>query len=159
MKRLVHTMLPISIAAALLVSGCATVMRGSTEVWTVGSKPMGATVSLSNGGRCKTPCSFKLRRKYPVAVELCMAGYEAVNTVVTSEVSGAGGAGLAGNAVVGGLVGIGVDAATGASKDLRPNPLVVELVRGSPGCVDPAYPEVPVGGQGPEEQAAGKPME
>jgi hypothetical protein len=35
---------------------------------------------------------------------------------------------MAGNVLIGGLIGIGVDAASGATKELRPNPLVVKLV-------------------------------
>ena len=39
----------------------------------------------------------------------------------------AGGAGLAGNVLLGGVIGLGVDAATGAAFDLVPNPLKVTL--------------------------------
>ena len=35
---------------------------------------------------------------------------------------------MAGNVVVGGLIGVGVDSWTGAAKDLRPNPIKVTLV-------------------------------
>jgi hypothetical protein len=35
--------------------------------------------------------------------------------------------GVAGNVLVGGIIGLGVDAATGASQDLVPNPLKVTL--------------------------------
>ena len=38
-----------------------------------------------------------------------------------------GGAALAGNVLVGGIIGLGVDAATGASKELTPNPVSVTL--------------------------------
>ena len=41
---------------------------------------------------------------------------------------GAGTAGMAGNLVVGGIIGMGVDAATGAMNSHVPNPLVVTLV-------------------------------
>jgi hypothetical protein len=35
---------------------------------------------------------------------------------------------MAGNVVFGGIIGAGVDAATGATKQLKPNPVVVTLV-------------------------------
>lgn len=35
---------------------------------------------------------------------------------------------MAGNVILGGLIGAGVDAATGATKDLKPNPIEVKLV-------------------------------
>lgn len=132
-------------------SGCATITRGRSEAWTVNSTPSGATVSLSNGERCETPCTLKLRRKYPFSVEICKAGFHAVDTTVQSEISGAGAAGMAGNVLVGGLIGAGVDAGTGATKDLRPNPLNVELVAEAPGCVAAAFPKVPEDGETPDE--------
>jgi hypothetical protein len=136
-----------------LLSGCATVTRGTTQAWTVDSVPVGATVSLSNGERCETPCTLKLKRKHPVAVQLCKVGYEPVNTQVMSHISGAGAAGMAGNVLIGGLIGVGVDAASGATKELSPNPLRVDLVAGTPGCATPEFPAVPNGGQTPEEYA------
>ena len=40
----------------------------------------------------------------------------------------AGSAGMAGNIVLGGLIGAAVDAGTGAMKDLQPNPVSVKLI-------------------------------
>ena len=42
--------------------------------------------------------------------------------------AGAGAAGMAGNIVLGGLIGAAVDAGTGATKQLKPNPVKVTLV-------------------------------
>jgi hypothetical protein len=42
-------------------------------------------------------------------------------------VAGAGGAGFLGNALIGGVIGAGVDATSGAMLDLSPNPLNVQL--------------------------------
>jgi hypothetical protein len=106
---------------------------------------------LSNGISCVTPCTLKLKRKHPFNVELCKAGYEPVNTQVTSSIKGAGAMGMAGNVLVGGLIGVGVDAGTGANKDLTPNPLNVNLVAASPGCVSPSVPATPEDGQTPAE--------
>lgn len=142
--------------AALLGSGCATITRGTTQAWTVDSVPNGATVSLSNGERCETPCALTLKRKHPVAVEMCKAGYRTINTNVLSQISGAGAAGMAGNVIVGGLIGVGVDAASGATKELRPSPLIVQLTEETPGCAAPAFPAVPVGGETPEAYAKRK---
>lgn len=141
------------LVAMLGLGGCATVTRGTTQAWTVESKPIGATVSLSNGERCETPCTLKLKRKHPVAVQVCKAGYEVVDTTVQSEISAGGGTAMAGNVILGGLIGAGIDAGSGAMKDLRPNPLVLELVAGDPGCTTPAFPAAPEGGQSPAEYA------
>ena len=142
--------------AVLGVSGCATVTRGTTQAFTVESTPLGATVSLSNGERCETPCSLKLKRKHPFAVEICKLGYAPVTTQILSQISGSGGTAMAGNIILGGLIGAGVDAGSGATKDLRPNPLSVQLVEAAPGCEAPSFPAVPEGGQTPEEYAKKK---
>lgn len=144
----------IGLVLSLAVTGCATITRGSTQALTIDSAPLGATASLSNGERCTTPCTLKLKRKHPLAVEVCKAGYQPVITQILSQIAGAGAAGMAGNVLVGGLIGVGVDAATGATKDLTPNPLSVTLVAGEPGCLAPSFPAVPEGGQTPAEYAA-----
>ena len=54
-------------------------------------------------------------------------GYEPQIVPLTKDVSGSGGAGFAGNLLLGGLVGMGVDAATGAAMDHKPNPVIVTL--------------------------------
>ena len=46
---------------------------------------------------------------------------------LTKEIPGTGAAGFAGNVLLGGLVGMGVDAATGAAMDHKPNPVIVTL--------------------------------
>lgn len=111
-----------------VVSGCATITRGSTQDFTVESDPPGARVSFSNGGICETPCTVEKQRKYPFSVTLDKECYESVTAHVTSQVATAGAVGMAGNALIGGVIGIGVDVATGASKELTPNPLLVDLV-------------------------------
>src|SRR5262245_23210856 len=87
----------VVVLAALTAGGCATFARGSTQALTIDSLPGGATVSLSNGERCTTPCTLKLKRKHPVAVELCKVGYQQALAQVRSEVGQGGALGLAGN--------------------------------------------------------------
>ena len=137
-------------AALLLGTGCATITRSPSQTWSVETTPIGATASLSNGERCETPCTLKLRRKYPFALELCKPGFARVETTVQSGMSGAGGTALAGNVLIGGLIGAGIDAGTGAMKDLKPNPMVVVLEQDEPGCQSPNFPPVPKGGQPPK---------
>lgn len=110
-----------------LATGCATITRGTTEAWTVDSRPQGADVRLSTGEECVTPCTLKLKRKTAFSVEVSKPGYRTVTTDIVSQVAGAGAAGMAGNVLVGGIIGVGVDAASGATKELKPNPLMVEL--------------------------------
>jgi hypothetical protein len=68
-----------------------------------------------------------MKRKKEFDVTVTKAGYKPYTASITNQIGGKGGAALAGNVLVGGLIGLGVDAATGASKDLTPNPLKVTL--------------------------------
>lgn len=118
------------LCAALSSTACATVTRGSSEAWTVETDPIGAQVRTTAGFACDaTPCTFKMPRKSEFTVTLTKPGYKTVTTQVVHEISGAGGAGMAGNVILGGIIGAGVDVATGAMMDLKPNPLVVKMER------------------------------
>jgi hypothetical protein len=116
-----------SAAAALAVAGCATVTRGTKDVLVVESTPPGAQVTTTNGFACATPCSLKMPRRSEFDVDISKPGYRALRVHVTNGVSGQGGLGMAGNVLVGGIIGAGVDAGTGAMMDLVPNPIVVAL--------------------------------
>lgn len=116
------------VAAAALLSGCATMTRGTSDTWTVNTTPAGAGVKTSNGFVCEaTPCSFKMKRKSEFDVTIDKPGFKTWTGHVTHKVAGAGGAAMAGNVLVGGFIGAGVDAANGAMLDLVPNPLNVTL--------------------------------
>lgn len=68
-----------------------------------------------------------MSRKSEFGVDVTKAGYKPWHGQVTNKVSGAGGAGMAGNVILGGIIGAGVDVATGAMLDIVPNPLIVKL--------------------------------
>lgn len=110
-----------------ILPGCATITRGSSEALVVESTPTGAEVRLSSGETCKTPCTLKKKRKENFVVFINREGFEPVEVAVISETAGAGAAGMAGNVLLGGIIGAGVDAATGATKKLTPNPIRVTL--------------------------------
>lgn len=115
-------------AAGLLLAGCATVTRGTNDTWTINTTPSGAAVKTSNQFSCdSTPCTFKMKRKAEFDVMVTKAGFKPWTGHVTHHVSGAGGAGMAGNVLLGGIIGAGVDASSGAMMDLVPNPLNVTL--------------------------------
>jgi len=118
----------LTLACILLsASGCATITRGTTEALVINTEPPGANATLSSGHFCKTPCSIELKRGNSVHVKIEKEGYLTVDTDIQSQIASAGAAGMAGNVLLGGLIGAGIDAATGATKQLVPNPLVVKL--------------------------------
>ncbi|MGE5501896.1 MAG: PEGA domain-containing protein [Ignavibacteriales bacterium] len=124
--RVARALLIVAFAASS--AACATITRGTKEDWAVQTDPVGAKVQTDHGYSCEpTPCTMKLPRKNEFQVTVTKAGYKTYSTRVTNGISGKGTAGLVGNAVVGGIIGIGVDAVSGATLDLHPNPLVVKL--------------------------------
>lgn len=117
----------LCVCAACALCGCATVTRGTKEVLVVGSEPIGAKVTTSIGLTGTTPATFKVSRKGGFVVTIEKEGYETVQVQVASQVAGGGAAGMAGNIILGGLIGAAVDAGSGATKQLKPNPIHVKL--------------------------------
>ena len=115
-------------ALAALCGGCATVTRGSTEQIQILSEPPGADARTSMGYMCVTPCTLQVGRKDEFTVTISKPGFETAQVPVNTKVSGKGGAAVAGNVIIGGLIGLGVDASTGAGLDHDPNPVSVDLV-------------------------------
>jgi hypothetical protein len=117
-------------ALALPCIGCASVTRGTTENISISSTPAGATAEISgldNPTACMTPCVVIAKRSAEITVTVNKEGYETQVIPLTREIPGSGAAGFAGNVLLGGLIGMGVDAATGAAMDHKPNPLTVTL--------------------------------
>lgn len=113
---------------ALSVSACATVTRGTEEGFVVETDPSGAKVETSHGHFCDaTPCVMKMKRESEFVVTVSKEGYKTFKTNVTHQTAGGGAAGMAGNVLLGGIVGGVIDANTGATQELVPNPLKVNL--------------------------------
>jgi PEGA domain len=136
------------LAAALAVPcvGCASVTRGTTENISISSTPSGATAEVSGldvPTTCVTPCVVVAKRSADITVTVTKDGYEPQIIPLTKEVPGTGAAGFAGNILLGGLVGMGVDTATGAALDHKPNPVIVSLQPIVPVQKRPAKPRPP----------------
>ena len=67
------------------------------------------------------------KRSADLTVSFAKEGFEPEIVQLTKEVSATGAAGFAGAILAGGLVGMGVDAVTGAAQDHTPNPVIVTL--------------------------------
>jgi hypothetical protein len=134
----------LAAALALPCMGCASVTRGTTENISISTTPAGATAELSgldNPTACVTPCVVVAKRNADITVTINKEGYEPQVVPLTKEIPATGAAGFAGNVLLGGLVGMGVDAATGAALDHKPNPVIVTLQPLAP--VAPHRPERP----------------
>ena len=113
--------------AASMLAGCATVTRGLSDQVQINSDPPGATVQTSMSHQCMTPCTLNVQRKDEFNVVISKPGFEPQTVFVGTRVAGSGAAGFAGNVLVGGIVGMGVDAASGATLEHFPNPIAVAL--------------------------------
>jgi hypothetical protein len=119
----------VVLLACFALGGCASVTRGWTEQISIASSPSGArvTVTGSENHTCVTPCAIQVNRNSDLQVTFEMEGYEPEVVALTKEIANTGAAGFAGNILLGGLIGMGVDAASGAPLDHKPNPVIVTL--------------------------------
>lgn len=140
----------MAVMAVTFSSGCATITRGTREALVVETIPAGAQVRLSNGSSGTSPSSFKVKRKGDLVVTISKPGYEPVTVKVTTQIAGAAAAGMAGNVLLGGVIGVGVDAFSGGMLEHKPNPVKVTLVPthgepavGAPEEAEPSPPPAP----------------
>ncbi len=119
------------LASCVLLASCATITRGTRTAFVVETVPSGAHVALSTGQTCDaTPCTFgQISREAEFSVTISKPGYRTTTHAITHRTAGAGSAGMAGNVLLGGIIGAAVDGNNGATQDLVPNPLVVTMER------------------------------
>jgi len=118
----------ICVASLLAMTGCASITRGVNDDVVIQYEPSDAVVTTSLNHRCTaTPCSVRIPRKESFQVTAQREGYVTQTVDVNTKVSGGGAAGFAGNALLGGVVGMGVDVATGAALEHTPNPVIIQL--------------------------------
>ena len=116
------------VLSTISLAACATVRRGTTEQVTFTSDPPSA-VRTSTGLSCpQTPCTLEVNRKSEFIATFSEPGYESQDVAVQTRIAGAGAAGFAGNVLIGGVIGMGVDAATGSTLEHYPNPVHASLV-------------------------------
>lgn len=123
----------MGVALAVLLSGCATATRGTSEIVIVHASPEGAQIATNIGLTCNTsPCSLQVSRKQEFVVTVSKEGYKTQTVHVGTKVAPGGVAGMAGNVLIGGVIGVGVDSVSGATLDHSPNPVLVELIPDNP---------------------------
>ena len=146
------------VAITTVAQGCATITRGTTESVELTSQPSEAQVALSTGLKCITPCVLEMKRKHGFSGEFSKEGYQSISFHVLSSVSGGGAAGFAGNVIIGGLIGMGIDAMSGSMKTLSPNPVHAVLAEeGSAETSKLVYPAETPGDEQSEPDTADQP--
>ena len=145
------------VALAVACAGCASVTRGTTDQVQILSEPPGAEARTSMGQTCVTPCTLQFGRKDEFTVTASKPGYHTVEMAVTTRLAGGGAAGFAGNILIGGVVGMAVDAASGATLEHYPNPVMLNLVPTRRGEAPRVIPQAPPAAAPPPPVAADGP--
>jgi hypothetical protein len=104
------------LTALVACTGCATMIRGTSEPLAITSEPDGATASVSSDQKCITPCQVELKRNQSALIKYTKDGFEPEVISVFPTIAGAG-------IILGGII----DYGTGAVYSLTPNPAHVIL--------------------------------
>lgn len=142
----------LMIVAGLLpmLGGCASIVEGTDQQVTVNTTPQGAKCALTRAGEVigvanPTPQTLTLdKSKNDVTIVCEKAGFQEATAVLDSEFQ----AMTLGNLLVGGVIGVGVDAATGALNEYDSSvtvPMTPEVAATPPSIVPQAItPQAPV---------------
>jgi len=121
-----RSILLAGISAILLLPGCLTMQRGSTQIVSVDSAPSGATVTAEPGGlSTETPGKLILARRFNQLLRFEMEGYEPTTVQLDRKNS------VWRNIVwihpAGWIIGAVVDLSTGAAYSFDPSQVKVQL--------------------------------
>ncbi|MEQ1752843.1 MAG: hypothetical protein ABL973_01775 [Micropepsaceae bacterium] len=130
------TVLALSVIG-IQISGCASIIKGSSAAINVTTPPVtGATCTLSSSQgswQLVSPASVTVERsKNDIQVRCTKEGYQDASAVIPSNFEGW----TVGNLIFGGVIGVGVDAATGALNDY-PNAFQVPMFKLDPALSTP----------------------
>ena len=127
----------ISVAAALVLSGCGAILHGPRQNIVVQTSPGGAKLETSPPtGTYTTPATLNLERKNAYVLTFTAPGY---NPATFNLSNGIGTGTLIADVLLTGVIGVVVDAVTGSWYGLEPETANVTLTRAT------------TGGSGPEE--------
>lgn len=116
------------VLSVVLLAGCATIVSGTTQEISFRSVPPGATVT--GDVTLTTPGTVELKRKGKYVVKFSQDGFPDRSTVVQSDK--VGNWWVMGNVpfLLLGLIGIAIDAATGAAAHLAPEHVIMDMNTG-----------------------------
>ena len=112
-----------ALGIAIWVTGCATIMHGTSQDVSITSTPSGASVKVDAMSYGKTPVVVNLSRGNAHVVKIDLAGYEPFEMAIKKNLSGW----VWGNIIFGGLIGLAVDAISGGMYNLTPDQVAAEL--------------------------------
>jgi len=115
------------IVLTFFMAGCATIVSGTTQKVSVTSQPSGADAKVDGNMSAKTPATFTLDRKNDHTLEISKEGYKTATILFKKTFNGM----TTGNILIGGIIGTGIDAASGSMNKLIPERVDVVLEPGT----------------------------
>ncbi|HXY62289.1 MAG TPA: hypothetical protein VEJ22_05090 [Nitrospirota bacterium] len=118
----ISLILIVTVVSVAILSGCATITKGSSQTMTVDTKPPGARCILSRVGQKiaevnSTPGSITVKKSSdPISVSCTKDGYQESAGTLESHFQ----AMTFGNILFGGLIGVVVDSSSGAAHEYEP---------------------------------------
>ena len=109
----------------LLVFACATIFNGTSQEINISSSPSAATVYVNGQDIGQTPIVQSLKRKTDVTIKIELDGYNPFEIKLTKKISGWFWADI----FLTGLIGVVVDAATGAMYNFEPSIVTTNLTK------------------------------
>ncbi|MEY9589458.1 hypothetical protein ABIA06_001749 [Bradyrhizobium yuanmingense] len=94
------------VALSVMLGGCASVTRGTTENISISSTPSGVEAVVSGMDvptTCTTPCSVVVKRNADISITFQKEGYQPQIVPLSRDVQTGGAAGFAGNLLLGGI--------------------------------------------------------
>lgn len=142
----------------VFLSACATIVNGSSQTVTVSTAPPGATCTVDRmgtriGAIAQTPGSLRLdKSKNDLSVTCSKPGFQAATVTRAPSFGGA----TFGNIIAGGVVGVVVDAASGANYEY-PGDIRLDLAAEAAPALPPIALQAPVLAPEAEEAANAAP--
>ena len=114
----------LTLAGLLGLCACATIVHGGHEDLSFASTPPGARVFIDDTAKGTTPTTINFSRKREHRLRIELDGYKPYTARITRHTSDW----VFANLLIGGIIGVAIDAGTGAMYKLSPKDLQAALV-------------------------------
>lgn len=116
-----------TLALTAALSGCASIVAGTSQVISINSNVQGANVMINGGTVGVTPFTGSIPRGKDTTVTVSKAGYQPQTITLSTKIEPI----FFGNIIFGGLIGSTTDLATGALFEYAPSSYYVNLTAGT----------------------------
>jgi hypothetical protein len=110
-------------ALTLLSTSCATVVSGTSQDISINTEPVGADIKVNGMHYGKTPSIVNIKRKGSHSISLSKEGYHTIGRPLSKSLNWW----VTGNILIGGLIGLVVDFASGGAYKLYPENIHINL--------------------------------